>query len=393
MGMTFSSKKMLTLSVAILVSFGCAFSSFAATATVLVGSSGLTFKPAITNIAVNDRVIWTWAGPVIPHSTTSGAVVTTTNGAVITTNSVPDGLWDSSVAISPHSFTNTFTFAGNFPYFCKIHFTNGMTGTIIVTGLPPTISITNPVSGALFIAPANVTIQAAASDPNNGGSVTNVQFLIGPTVLADKTAAPFSAVTNNLAAGSYTLSAIASDSVGMKATNSVNIIVDAPPTVTITNPVSGTVFSAPANVTIHVSASDSDGTVTNVQFLVGLTILTNKTTAPFSAVTNNLAAGSYTFSAIASDNNGVTATNAVAINVVTPLPLSISAPQSSSVGFQFSYTASVGLNYIIQQSTNLASSNWTTIFTNMATNNPAIFVDNFATNNPAFYRVGLLPNP
>ncbi len=42
-----------------------------------------------------------------------------------------------------------------------------------------------------------------------------------------------------------------------------------PPTVTITNPASGTVFAAPASVTIQASASDSDGTVTNVQFLVG----------------------------------------------------------------------------------------------------------------------------
>jgi plastocyanin len=375
---------------AVWLCFGGAVSGFAATANVSVGSGGLVFTPATTSIAVNDLVIWTWGGPAsIPHSTTSGTVVITATS----TNKVPNGLWDSGVAIGPHSFTNIFSSAGSFPYYCQVHYTNNMTGTIIVTGLPPVISITNPVSGALFIAPANVTIQAAATDPNNGVSVTNVQFLVGQTVLTNKTAAPFSAVTNNLAADGYILSAIASDSAGLKATNSVNIIVDAPPMLTITNPPGGITLSAPASVTIQVSASDSDGTVTNVQFLVGSTVLGNVPTAPFSAVTNNLAAGSYTFSTVASDNNGVTATNAIAISVVTPLPLVMSAPQLSSVNFQFSYAANPGLSYIVQLATNLDAPDWIPIFTNTAASNPVVFVHNHATNNPAFYRVGLLPNP
>jgi hypothetical protein len=33
--------------------------------------------------------------------------------------------------------------------------------------------------------------------------------------------------------------------------------------------VSGTIFIAPANLTVQASASDSDGTVTNVQFRIG----------------------------------------------------------------------------------------------------------------------------
>ena len=135
----------------------------------------------------------------------------------------------------------------------------------------------------------------------------------------------FSAVTNNLAAGSYTLSAIASDNSGAKATNSVSIVVDTPPSVTITNPASGTVFAAPANVTIQASASDTDGTVTNVQFRVGTNVVANKATAPFFGVTNNLAAGGYTLFAIASDNSGATATNQVAISVVTPVSVLLSA--------------------------------------------------------------------
>jgi hypothetical protein len=167
-----------------------------------------------------------------------------------------------------------------------------------------------------------------------------------------------------------------------------------PPTVSITNPASGTVFAAPANVNIQASASDSDGTVTNVQFRVGANVVTNKATAPFFGVTNNLAVGSYTLFAIASDNNGATATNQVAINVVTPVSVQLSAPQPVPPGeFRFSYTANAGLSYIVQRSTNLLSPNWATLVTNMAGSGSINFTDLNATFNPGFYRVGRLPNP
>jgi len=209
--------KAVLVSTAVAV-FGCSLSGAAATANVLVGSGGLVFTPATTNIAVNDRVIWTWAGN--NHSTTSDT----------------NGLWDSLVNNSPHSFTNTFTSAGTFPYHCTIHVSFGMKGTIIVASpnVPPTVSITNPASGTVFAAPANVTIQASASDSD--GTVTNVQFLVDANVVANVPTAPFSAVANSLAAGSHTLSAVASDNSGATATNQVAISVVAPVSVLLSAP-------------------------------------------------------------------------------------------------------------------------------------------------------------
>jgi hypothetical protein len=171
-------------------------------------------------------------------------------------------------------------------------------------------------------------------------------------------------------------------------------VVNNPPSVTITNPVNGAVFAAPAKVTIQASASDSDGTVTNVQFLIGSNVLTNKTAAPYSAVTNGLAAGSYTLSTIASDNQGAKATNTVTVSVVTPVTVTLTnTAKFSGTNFQFSYPANVGLSYVIQQSTNLVSTNWVAIVTNVAASNPVVFVDTRATNKSGYYRVGRLPNP
>jgi plastocyanin len=217
---------------AIMLLFGLCrpLSDFAASTTVTVGSPTDRFSPAVVTINAGDQVIWNWASTF--HSSTSG-----TNGVHGDDNGVPSGLWDSGLITSglPHTFTNTFSAAGIFAYYCSQHYNIGMTGEVIVVAaaLPPLIAITNPVSGAVFAAPADVTIRATAT--NGSAAVTNVQFLVGPTVLANVTAAPFAATADNLAAGSYTLSAIAEDSNGVTATNSVAISVVTPLAVALTN--------------------------------------------------------------------------------------------------------------------------------------------------------------
>ena len=282
--------------------------------------------------------------------------------------------WGAGGGSGDHTFSYTRTTAG------------------AVAPPTPTVTITNPPSGTVFRAPANVKIGADASV--SSGTVTNVQFLINGGSAGSVQASPFGFTANNLAAGAYALTAVAT-AAGVAATSTVvNIIVDTPPVVTITNPLNNATLSAPANATIRASASDSDGSVTNVQFLVGTTILTNVGSAPFSGTTNNLATGSYTLTAIASDNYGFKNTNVISIAVVTPVAVSLVSPaKSSSTNFQFSYAANVGLSYVIQRSTNLASANWIPLVTNTAASNPVVFLDVNATNSPNYYRVGRLPNP
>jgi len=198
----------------------------AGTTTVKVGPSfSDTFDPATVSISVNDSVIWDWQNTF--HSSTSGAPGS------------PDGLWDSGVYTGslPHYFTNKFTSAGSYPYFCSYHYFYGMVGEVDVSGAvapnPPTLAINTPKGGAVFAAPANVTIQAGVT--NGSGLVTNVQFLVNNNVLTNETSGPYSAVTNNLSAGGYTLSAIAIDNNGLSATNSVGISVVTPLTVSLTS--------------------------------------------------------------------------------------------------------------------------------------------------------------
>jgi plastocyanin len=99
-----------------------------------------------------------------------------------------------------------------------------------------------------------------------------------------------------------------------------------PPTVTITNPPNGVILTAPASFTLAATASATGGTVTNVQFFQGTTSLSNRTTLPYSVAVNSLVAGSYTFSAVASSNTGLKATNAITLTVNAPPTANITAP-------------------------------------------------------------------
>jgi len=76
------------------------------------------------------------------------------------------------------------------------------------------------------------------------------------------------------------------------------------PAVSITSPTDGTNFEPGNDVNITVDATDSDGTVTMVEFFEGSTLLGEDTTAPYSFTWSGAAEGEYTLTAKATDNEG-----------------------------------------------------------------------------------------
>src|ERR1039457_3861615 len=179
--------------------------------------------------------------------------------------------------------------------------------------LPPTVAIISPTNGASFTAPANVPITANASDPD--GSVTNVAFFDGSTFLGGTNNTPYT-VTATLATGSHALTAVVTDNLGLSTTSAVVTVTvsvaNVPPSVTITNPPDNSTFGNTDTINIQASASDPDGSVTNVQFFDGLVSLGNRTTSPYSVSIGafGFALGLHTVTAVASDNLGAMATSA-----------------------------------------------------------------------------------
>ena len=172
----------------------------------------------------------------------------------------------------------------------------------------------------------------------------------------------------------------------------VQAVANTAPSVTITNPVNGAVFAAPANVTVQANALDADGSVASVQLFANATLVGADAAVPYSIVASNLAAGSYALRAVAMDNGGLSSTSAIVnISVVTPVSVTLSPPVITNGLFQFNYTANAGFGYVIENSSNLA--NWTAVTTNAASSSNEKFEEAFNVNLLRFYRVGRLPNP
>ncbi len=74
---------------------------------------------------------------------------------------------------------------------------------------PPTVTITSPANGASFTAPARITISTSA--PDCDGAIHKVEFYAGTRLLGTDTSSPYRFRWNNVPAGSYTLTAKASD--------------------------------------------------------------------------------------------------------------------------------------------------------------------------------------
>ncbi|HEY0550171.1 MAG TPA: DNRLRE domain-containing protein, partial [Verrucomicrobiae bacterium] len=95
------------------------------------------------------------------------------------------------------------------------------------------------------------------------------------------------------------------------------IVTNHPPTNFITQPSNSSTVSAPG-ITITAQAGDPDGTVTNVAFYAGSTLLANITSITNGSYlcTASIVGGVHTLKTVAYDNLGLTATSSVSVTVI-----------------------------------------------------------------------------
>lgn len=91
---------------------------------------------------------------------------------------------------------------------------------------PPTVSISSPAAGATFTAPATIAIAASAADGD--GSIAKVEFYAGNTLIGSDTVAPYAIDWSGAGAGSYNLTAVATDN-GNASTTSAAVSVTVAP--------------------------------------------------------------------------------------------------------------------------------------------------------------------
>ncbi len=183
----------------------------------------------------------------------------------------------------------------------------------------PVVTITEPANGFIANFPAVITIAATATDSD--GSVARVEFFAnGTDKIGESVTAPFAFSWTNAAAGSYQITAVATDNLGATGVSApVALLVNALPIVRITAPLDGSFLSPGDNINVTATASDSDGSVTLVEFYAGSTFLGSDSSSPYSVAWTDIAEGVYSLRAQATDNRG-------AVQASTPVTITVGRP-------------------------------------------------------------------
>jgi len=177
---------------------------------------------------------------------------------------------------------------------------------------PPTVQITSPTSGATVL--GAITIQGTASDSD--GTVTQVEVRIDGGIwqtCSGTTSWSIGWDTTTVSDGAHTIDARSKDNDGAYSTvDSIPVTVsnggNNPPTVHITSPTFGAIVSGTIN--IQGTASDSDGTVTQVEVMISGAWQTCSGTTSWSTSwdTTTVSDGDVVIDARSKDNDGAYST-------------------------------------------------------------------------------------
>src|SRR5207245_7815185 len=127
----------------------------------------------------------------------------------------------------------------------------------------------SPASGATFRVATPITLTASASD-SDGIKLIAYYSTGGNWLATGATNPPYTASWSPPSAGNWGIVARATDNRGITADSApvaITITPNALPTVSLTAPADGTSVSVGSAVTVSATASDSDGTVLQVDFL------------------------------------------------------------------------------------------------------------------------------
>jgi uncharacterized repeat protein (TIGR01451 family) len=237
----------------------------------------------------------------------------------------------------------------------------------VLVSRPPMTSITAPANGSVFTAPANILIQANASDPE--GTIAKVEFFQNDIKIGEVNTTPYSLNWANVSAGGYQLSARVTDNSGLStASPLVTITVNSPPTISLFSPQNGLVVQAPASLAVSANAGDIDGEITKVEFYQGLSLIGTAMAPPFSIAWNSIPVGNYSLTAKATDDRGASSTSSVVsitVNNTTSGRLNVALAANGGVGSSssnysdgtYNYTAAGVINGL-RSGANVAGEGW-----------------------------------
>jgi RHS repeat-associated protein len=201
----------------------------------------------------------------------------------------------------------------------------------ITVNTAPTATLTEPDGGEAYNTGATVGFTATASDVD--GTINRVEFLVDGVEKGEDTSSPYGYNWVGNTTGSHTVQARAVDAMGKTGLSAVHsFLVDTAPSVTLAEPDGGETYNTGATVGFTATASDTDGTVNRVEFLVDGTEVGQDTSSPYAYGWVASATGSHTVQARAVDNLGRTKTTAThAILVDTAPSVALTEPDGGEI--------------------------------------------------------------
>ena len=158
-----------------------------------------------------------------------------------------------------------------------------------------------------------------------------------------------------------------------------------PPLVSLLFPTNQSTFVQPSLITLSAAASDSDGTITKVEFLNGTNLLGTVTTPPYSLAWSNVEPDSHILTVRATDNLGGTTTSSPIAILVLQLDQLLTPVLQNGGEFRLSFHAPDNRTRVVETSEDLV--HWTPIFTNAPNNGLFDYIDLKAVESRRFYRV------
>jgi hypothetical protein len=287
------------------------------------------------------------AGASLPVGVTTliTATATDADGTISQVEFFANGASLGVDAVFPYNFAFTPGATGNYVLTARATdnggnvVTSAAVNVTVSGGTAPSVAITAPSNAATLGVNVPQTVTATAT--SSTGFIASVQFFLNGAPLATDTSFPYSAAWTPGAVGSYTLTARATDNLGNitdSAVVAVTVSASAPPTVSITNPATGSSYTVGTPLTVAANAADPDGSIAEVRFFVnGVPLGAVDTVSPYSVVWTANSVGVYSLTAQATDNNGnITTSSAVTVtigaNAAPTIALTSPAAGSYSLG-------------------------------------------------------------
>ena len=277
-------------------------------------SPALDFSAKIVNAKVNN-----FAGFVIARLVSPQPPSTATTDLAVSTSSSPDPV------VAPNNLTYTITITNSGP--------DTATGAGLIDSLSSDVAFVSSSSTQGTCKFVDGSVYCKLGSLTSGASAV-VTILVRPSEGGDRFPEEGKPILNTAIAMANQNDPNQDNNTFVNSNTALRDP-NAPPTVSITSPANGARFVGPTNIVLTATASDSDGTIAQVDFYDGAILIGSGTPAgsnQYSLAWNNVSFGNHQLAAVATDNGGRRkASSSSNILVNGPATVNITSPASGSV--------------------------------------------------------------